>query len=69
MMEVWILYVVLFFVNGETIVLENDKKFSTKQACYQAGLTKSIELLERTVAIVGIPAKGGFSCQKEGTNV
>lgn len=68
-MEAWTLYLVIFFINGDAVMFENNKKFLTKQACYQEGLTKSIELLERTVAIIGIPAKGSFSCQEVGLDV
>ena len=68
-MESWTLYVVIFFISGETIMLENNEKFSTRQACYQAGLKKSVYLLEQTVAIIGVPARGSFSCQKVGLDV
>ena len=65
----WVLYIIIFFVNGETIVLENNKKFKTEGEWWAAGMIKGPHLLEKTSHIFGIPANGSFSCQKAGQNV
>ena len=64
----WVLYIIIFFVNGETIVLENDEKFKTEDQCWAAGMIKGPYLLEKTSHIFGVHVRGSFSCQKAGQN-
>lgn len=69
MMDSWVLYFFLFFINGETIMLENHERFETEERCYFAGIMKGPHLLEQTAQMFGIPAQGSFTCQSEGQDV
>ena len=64
----WVLYIIIFFANGETIVLENDERFKTEGHCWAAGMIKGPHLLEKTSHIFGVPVRGSFSCQRAGQN-
>jgi len=64
----WVLYIIIFFVNGETIVLENDERFTTEDHCWAAGMIQGPHLLEKTSHIFGVPVRGSFSCQRAGQN-
>ena len=64
----WVLYIIIFFVNGETIMLENHERFETEDQCWAAGMIKGPNLLEKTSHIFGVPVRGSFSCQKAGQN-
>ena len=64
----WVLYIIIFFVNGETIVLENDERFKTEDHCWAAGMIKGPHLLEKTSHIFGVPVRGSFTCQRAGQN-
>ena len=64
----WVLYIIIFFVNGETIVLEKDERCKTEDHCWAAGMIKGPYLLEKTSHIFGVPVRGSFSCQRAGQN-
>ncbi len=69
MNETWVLYFFLFFINGETIMLEHHERFKTEERCSFAGIMKGPHLLEQTAKIFGVPAQGSFTCQKVSKDV
>ena len=68
-MNTWALYFIIFFVGGDTIVMENHEKFSTEELCYAEGMIKGSYLLEQTAKMFGVPAQGSFTCQKVSKDV
>jgi|TARA_R110002094_G_scaffold109442_1_gene107245 hypothetical protein len=68
-MEVWVLLLVIIFVNGQVFMLEHNDRFETRQECMIQGAEKSVKMVEKVMLISGIPAVSRFNCEQDGVEV
>ena len=68
-MEVWVLLLVIIFVNGQVFMLEHNDRFETRQEGIIQGAEKSVKMVEKVMLISGIPAVSRFNCEQDGVEV
>jgi|TARA_R110002153_G_scaffold18575_1_gene64626 hypothetical protein len=68
-MEVWVLHLVIMFVNGQVFMLEHKDRFETRQECMIQGAEKSVKMVENVMLISGIPAISRFNCEQDGVEI
>tara|TARA_R110000823_G_scaffold257311_1_gene379044 strand:+ start:376 stop:582 length:207 start_codon:yes stop_codon:yes gene_type:complete len=68
-MEVWVLHLVIMFVNGQVFMLEHTDRFKTRQECMIQGAEKNVKMVENIMLISGIPAISRFNCKQDGVEI
>ena len=68
MMDSWVLYFLISFINGDSFVLENVQRFETKKECLAEGMQKGHTIVENVIIMSGMPVSGQFTCRNVGVN-